>query len=83
MKKVIFILAAVALMASCNKKGEGCTPMEDSLSNVYGTLAGYGIKQQVTSEMQMNNESVNFEEFLKGLEKAIATEADTSLNADI
>lgn len=81
MKKVIFILAAVALMASCNKKGEGCTPMEDSLSNVYGTLAGYGIKQQVTSEMQMNNESVNFEEFLKGLEKAIATEADTSLNA--
>lgn len=81
MKKVLFILAAVALMASCNKKGEGTTPIEDSLSNAYGTMAGYGIKQQVTSEMQMSNENVNFEEFLKGLEKAIAADADTSLNA--
>lgn len=48
MKKVLFILAAVALLASCNKKGEGTTPTEDSLSTAYGTMAGYGIKMQVS-----------------------------------
>lgn len=77
MKKVLFILAAVALLASCNKKGEGTTPTEDSLSTAYGTMAGYGIKMQVSG----TPDSVNYDEFLKGLEKALATEADTSVNA--
>lgn len=76
MKKLIFILA-VALLVSCNKKGEGTTATEDSLSIAYGTMAGYGIKQQV----QSNTDTVNFEEFLKGFEKALATEPDTSVNA--
>ena len=77
MKKVLFILAAVALLASCNKKGEGTTPTEDSLSTAYGTMAGYGIKMQVKS----NPDSVDYNQFLMGLEKACAVEADTSLAA--
>ncbi len=75
MKKVLFILAAVALLASCNKKGEGTNPTEDSLSLAYGTLAGYGIKEQV----KQTPDSVNYDEFLKGLESALS--ADTTLNA--
>ncbi len=75
MKKVLFILAAVALLASCNKKGEGTNPTEDSLSVAYGTLAGYGIKGQV----QQSPDSVNYDQFLKGLESAL--EADTTLSA--
>ena len=59
MKKVLFILAAVALLASCNKKGEGTTPTEDSLSTAYGTMAGYGIKMQVSG----TPDSVNYDEF--------------------
>ncbi|MDO4511326.1 MAG: FKBP-type peptidyl-prolyl cis-trans isomerase [Bacteroidales bacterium] len=77
MKKFILMMAAVALLASCNKKGEGTTPTEDSLSLAYGTMAGYGIKMQV----QNTPDSVNFEEFVKGFEKAVAAEADTSVNA--
>lgn len=77
MKKVLFILAAVALLASCNKKGEGTTPTEDSLSTAYGTMAGYGIKMQVKSAP----DSVDFNQFLMGLEKACAADADTSLAA--
>lgn len=60
-------MAAVALLASCNKKGEGTTPTEDSLSTAYGTMAGYGIKMQVSG----TPDSVNYDEFLKGLEKAL------------
>lgn len=77
MKKILFILAAVALLASCNKKGEGTTPTEDSLSTAYGTMAGYGIKMQV----KQSTDSVNMDAFLKGLEKALAEENDTSVNA--
>lgn len=83
MKKLFFAAAAALLIgaASCQKSGADADSAifskeaTDSLLISFGETAGYGLNQQITHAMQ-NNPSITKEDFLKGMQYAMA--ADTS-----
>lgn len=77
MKKILFltlIAAAVIALPSCNKKGAGTTPTEDSLSQVLGQ--GYGA--QMAAQMGQEDQNIDKEQFLNGLKEGL--DFDTTKN---
>ena len=78
MKKYLFLFVAalmVASFSSCNKKGEGTTKLEDTLSAVFGQFNGTGLKQELSN---MSPEAkMDMDELMAGIEAAL--KADTTL----
>ena len=80
MKKYFsIVLAAVVvstMLFSCNKKGgNGTTPLEDSIAQIFGKGFGTFIKQQATENPQAKND-FDANAFLKGLRTVL--DCDTS-----
>lgn len=80
MKKILFLIliaATMTVVTSCNKKGAGTTPTEDSVSAILGQ--GYGT--QMASQASQAGEQIDKDEFLAGFQAAFdldTTKADMS-----
>lgn len=80
MKKILFLIliaATMTVVSSCNKKGAGTTPTEDSVSAILGK--GYGT--QMASQASQAGEQIDKDEFLAGFQAAFdldTTKADMS-----
>lgn len=73
MKKLVYIALAASLMmgaASCNKKGGGVSPLEDSISTAFGE--GWGI--MLAQQFQEGGEKIDKEAFVIGFEKALMSD---------
>lgn len=74
MKKHFYLLLTALLVVgitSCNKKGAGTTtPVEDSISTIYGQGMGTMVAQQLDNPLE-NGMTVDKDAYLIGLEKAL------------
>ncbi len=73
MKKYIYLLLAASLtmgLTSCNKKGSGASPVEDSISTIYGQGMGAMVAQQLGNPLE-NGMKIDKEAYLTGLQKAL------------
>ncbi len=82
MKKYLSLILAGALLitvASCNKKGNGSTPTEDSISQLYGEGMGVMMTQQVEQQSQMSGMPIDKKAYMQGFERVLL--GDTTMAA--